>query len=76
MTAVSSIYTNGKHYDRLFPTSAEYLNYWSTLAQTYGDPILEIMCGTGLISTPESQQRSQRPVHLVQCRICLCTSTL
>ena len=34
----------------------EPVRYWSTLAQTYGDPILEIMCGTGLISIPLAQQ--------------------
>jgi hypothetical protein len=34
------------------PAGAGYLNYWKTVAQAYGDPILEIMCGTGLISTP------------------------
>jgi 2-polyprenyl-3-methyl-5-hydroxy-6-metoxy-1,4-benzoquinol methylase len=59
MTAVSSIYTNGKHYDRFWPVDAGYLNYWTTTAQTYGDPILEIMCGTGLLSIPLAQQGYQ-----------------
>ena len=49
---VSSIYQSGKLYDLFFPIQAPYLAYWSSLAQAYGDPILEIMCGTGAISIP------------------------
>lgn len=55
-TVVSSIYRSGKRYDSFFPISAEAINYWSTLAQQYGDPILEVMCGTGAISVPLAQQ--------------------
>jgi 2-polyprenyl-3-methyl-5-hydroxy-6-metoxy-1,4-benzoquinol methylase len=56
---VSSIYNSGKLYDLFLPAGAEYVHYWSTLAQTYGDPILEIMCGTGLISIPLAQEGYQ-----------------
>ena len=59
VTAVSSIYTNGKRYDLSFPLNAAYLDYWTTTAQTYGDPILEIMCGTGLLSIPLAQEGHQ-----------------
>jgi len=44
---VSSIYRSGKVYDLLYPGSAAGLTFWLELAQTYGDPILEIMSGTG-----------------------------
>lgn len=53
---VSSIYRSGKFYDLIFPAGAESVRYWSSLAQAYGDPILEIMCGTGAISIPLAQQ--------------------
>jgi ubiquinone/menaquinone biosynthesis C-methylase UbiE len=53
---VSSIYNSGAFYDLLFGANPAYLAYWSTLAQRYGDPILEIMCGTGLIAIPLAQE--------------------
>ena len=53
---VSSIYRSGKLYDLAWPASAKALGYWSTLAVSCGDPILEIMCGTGAFSIPLAQQ--------------------
>jgi SAM-dependent methyltransferase len=55
-TVVSSIYQSGKVYDLLFPFPDPGLAYWSSLAQEYGDPMLEIMCGTGAIAIPLAQQ--------------------
>lgn len=55
-TIVSSIYRSGQLYDLAWPVSAEVLGYWSTLAASCGDPILEIMCGTGAFSIPLAQQ--------------------
>lgn len=55
-TIVSSIYRSGKLYDAFFPVSAPHIAYWSALAQRYGDPILEVMCGTGALSIPLAQQ--------------------
>lgn len=52
---VSSIYRSGKVYDLLYPGSAEGPDYWLELAQTYGDPVLEIMSGTGFIAIPLAQ---------------------
>jgi 2-polyprenyl-3-methyl-5-hydroxy-6-metoxy-1,4-benzoquinol methylase len=43
-------------YDLLWKIDPAYLAYWSTLAQRYGEPILEIMCGTGGIAIPLAQQ--------------------
>jgi SAM-dependent methyltransferase len=56
---VSSIYRSGKIYDLFLPVHAAYLAYWSSLAQAYGDLILEIMCGTGAISVPLAQEGHQ-----------------
>jgi ubiquinone/menaquinone biosynthesis C-methylase UbiE len=55
-TIVSSIYSSGAFYDLLWEIDPAYLAYWSTLAERYGDPILEIMCGTGLLAIPLAQQ--------------------
>jgi 2-polyprenyl-3-methyl-5-hydroxy-6-metoxy-1,4-benzoquinol methylase len=55
-SVVSSIYRSGQTYDHLWAIDPDYLAYWSTLAERYGDPILEIMCGTGAIAIPLAQQ--------------------
>jgi SAM-dependent methyltransferase len=52
---VSSIYRSGKLYDRLYPGSAEGRAFWLELAETCGDPILELMSGTGSIAIPLAQ---------------------
>src|SRR5688572_27817408 len=52
---VSSIYRSGKLYDRLYPGSAEGRAFWVELAETCGDPILELMSGTGSIAIPLAQ---------------------
>ncbi len=56
---VCPIYRSGKLYDVREPVSAEYIAYWSSLAQACGSPILEIMCGTGAISIPLAKQGYQ-----------------
>jgi SAM-dependent methyltransferase len=52
---VSSIYRSGKVYDLLYPGSATGPDFWLELATTYGDPVLEIMSGTGFIAIPLAQ---------------------
>jgi SAM-dependent methyltransferase len=54
-SVVSSIYRSGKVYDRLYPGSAAGHVFWSDLAETYGDPVLELMSGTGFIAIPLAQ---------------------
>jgi SAM-dependent methyltransferase len=49
---VSSIYRSGKVYDLLYPESPNRATFWLDLAQTYGDPVLEIMSGTGSMAIP------------------------
>lgn len=56
---VSSIYRSGQIYDLIFPAGPDSAAYWRSLAQAYGDPILEIMCGTGAHSIPLAQQGYQ-----------------
>lgn len=52
---VSSIYRSGKIYDLLYPGSAAGQAFWLELASTYGDPVLELMSGTGFIAIPLAQ---------------------
>lgn len=52
---VSSIYRSGKLYDLLYPGNAAGPDFWLELARTYGDPVLEIMSGTGSIAIPLAQ---------------------
>jgi SAM-dependent methyltransferase len=53
---VSSIYRSGRLYDLYYPPSPEQTAYWLTLAQSCGDPILELMCGTGAHAIPLAQR--------------------
>jgi SAM-dependent methyltransferase len=52
---VSSIYRSGKVYDRLYPGGPSAIRPWLELAQRYGDPVLEMMSGTGFIAIPLAQ---------------------
>jgi SAM-dependent methyltransferase len=49
---VSSIYRSGKVYDLLYPGDVARQSFWLELAETHGDPVLEIMSGTGFIAIP------------------------
>lgn len=53
--AASSIYRSGRAYDLLYPGSPAGQAFWLELAQTYGDPVLELMSGTGFIAIPLAQ---------------------
>jgi SAM-dependent methyltransferase len=55
-SVVSSIYQSGRIYDLLYPGSVAGPDFWLELAQTYGDPVLEIMSGTGFIAIPLAQK--------------------
>ncbi len=52
---VSSIYRSGTIYDLLYPGDAAATKFWLDLARTLGDPVLEIMSGTGFIAIPLAQ---------------------
>lgn len=46
----SAIYNDAQHYDLMFGDPPH--NFWRKIAELYGDPILELGCGTGKISIP------------------------
>lgn len=49
----SEIYHHAEHYERMFGPGA--VEFWQAQAQRYGDPILELGCGTGKLSIPLAQ---------------------
>jgi SAM-dependent methyltransferase len=53
---IEQIYRDGKHFDRLFPSSQQRPQFWINQAHQYGDPILELACGTGRVSIPLAQE--------------------
>lgn len=59
-----SIHYDGKHYDLIyenfypFPNLTSFdLPFWADMASQYGDPILELGCGTGRIALPLTEKK-------------------
>jgi len=52
---IADIYLDGRHYDQLFTNGSEDLPFWISQANQYGDPILELACGTGRIAVALAQ---------------------
>jgi len=53
---IDHIYRDGQHYDRLFPDAVQDLAFWISQAIKYGDPVLELACGTGRVSIPLAKE--------------------
>ena len=53
---IDDIYLDGRHYDRLFADGHEDLAFWVNLANEYGDPVLELACGTGRVTVALAQE--------------------
>ena len=53
---INDIYLDGRHYDRLFANGREDLAFWISQANKYGDPVLELACGTGRVTTVLAQE--------------------
>ena len=41
---------DGKHYDQIHRDADWDLSFWSGQARKYGDPVLELACGTGRVA--------------------------
>lgn len=52
---IADIYLDGKHYDQFFANGSEDLPFWISQANKYGDPILELACGTGRVTIALAQ---------------------
>ena len=50
------IYADGRHYDRMFPPSGEILEFCAERARVARGPVLELACGSGLLSVPMARQ--------------------
>jgi SAM-dependent methyltransferase len=48
--AQAHIYQDGRHYDQLFAEDSKDIPFWISQANQYGDPVLELACGTGRIT--------------------------
>ena len=46
------LYRDGRHYDRLNAEFVEDIPFYLSLVQRYGQPVLELACGTGRITIP------------------------
>jgi SAM-dependent methyltransferase len=47
---IDHIYRDGRHYDQLFAGANEDLAFWISQAKKYGEPVLELACGTGRVT--------------------------
>ena len=52
---LSEIYRDGRHYDRFFARGSEDPSFWVRQANRFGEPILELACGTGRITIALAQ---------------------
>ncbi len=41
---------HGKHFDQIYWDADSDLSFWSGQARKYGDPVLELACGTGRVA--------------------------
>jgi SAM-dependent methyltransferase len=53
------MYRDGRHYDHMLPSDGQDIVFWLRQARRYGDPILELGCGTGRVSIPLAQEGFQ-----------------
>lgn len=52
---IADIYLDGRHYDQFFGNGSVDLPFWISQANLFGDPILELACGTGRITITLAQ---------------------
>jgi SAM-dependent methyltransferase len=52
---IADIYLDGRYYDQLFAHVSEDLPFWISQVNQYGDPVLELACGTGRITIALAQ---------------------
>ena len=55
MSRIDQIYQDGRHYDYLFSNAHDKPQFWLHQAEQFGDPILELACGTWRIAVPLAQ---------------------
>jgi SAM-dependent methyltransferase len=50
------LFAHPRLYDSLFANFSADIPFYQTLAEKYGDPVLELMCGTGRVTIPLAQK--------------------
>jgi SAM-dependent methyltransferase len=55
----AAMYSDGRHYDAQYRNYIEDIPFYLRQAERYGDPVLELACGTGRIAVPLAQQGFQ-----------------
>lgn len=53
---VEPLYFDGRHYDQRYWDFTQDLPFWIAQARKYGDPILELACGTGRVALPLARE--------------------
>jgi len=53
---VKHLYFDGRHYDERYRDFTQDLPFWIAQARRYGDPILELACGTGRVAIPLAKE--------------------
>jgi SAM-dependent methyltransferase len=49
---IEHLYFDGRHYDQRYRDLTQDIPFWLKQARRYGDPILELACGTGRVTLP------------------------
>jgi len=53
---VEHLYFDGRHYDERYRDFTQDLPFWIAQARKYGDPVLELACGTGRVAIPLAKE--------------------
>ena len=51
------IYDDPRHYDLKYEDFVEDVPFWLRQVEKYGEPVLELACGTGRITIPIAEKR-------------------
>ncbi|MBT9145198.1 MAG: dTDP-3-amino-3,4,6-trideoxy-alpha-D-glucopyranose [candidate division WS2 bacterium] len=53
---IEHLYFDGRHYDQRCQGLTQDIPFWVSRARKYGDPVLELACGTGRVAIPLAKE--------------------
>ena len=53
---IKHLYFDGRHYDQRCKNYTQDISFWINQAKKYGDPVLELACGTGRVAIPLAKE--------------------